>query len=156
MPTPWKPDYTSYSSVGAVVDDLKAFIDLLFGTDQHNFRNKFFDDPNDEANSTLNEPIIRRMLRSHRIDIPETHTDPLDGQTHNIRIVIVDIENARMASYKQKKVLPVPQDFGREEIHPTDWFYLLVMPPVPRNSERKDVQTYESAWHHAIVDSYGM
>jgi hypothetical protein len=154
MPIPWKPDYNAYGgSIGATVDTLKEFIGKLFDPGKYpGFRDQFFDDPSQPgypAGSTLNEPIIRRMLKQQGINIPETHT--VGGQKHDIRIVIVDVQNARLASYETD-----PKLFGRKEIDKNDWFYLLVMPPVPSIPAEVDLQTYESAWYHAIVDGYGM
>ncbi|MGA7490609.1 MAG: hypothetical protein WBW74_27115, partial [Xanthobacteraceae bacterium] len=66
------------------------------------------------------------------------------------RIMLVDIENARTKTYG-------PIDAVNEN------FYLLTLPPVPRRptsqsskEDYKSMQAWEGAWHHAIVDGYGM
>jgi hypothetical protein len=43
-----------------------------------------------------------------------------------------------------------------------NYFYLLVLPPVPTRYDPvaqpgyEEMQAWESAWYHAIVDGYGM
>lgn len=62
-------------------------------------------------------------------------------------IMIVDIENAR--------VWPSPLPAGWKQ---KNW-YTLVLPPLPRRSgstEYKEERAWESAWYHAMADSYGM
>ncbi|HKA78322.1 MAG TPA: hypothetical protein VKD19_14570 [Pseudolabrys sp.] len=103
------------------------FLDELFGTNQKAFRNKFF--------NCKTETALRRMLDKEGVKVKR-----------GVRIMLVDVENARTKS------------FGR--INPRrDDFYLLLMPPVPRRKKSKDYkedQSWEGAWHHAIVDGYGM
>jgi len=68
----------------------------------------------------------------------------------NVRLMLVDIENARTKTFG-------PIDAANEQ------FYVLTLPPVPRRptadpgkQDYKRMQAWEGAWHHAIVDGYGM
>ncbi len=68
----------------------------------------------------------------------------------DVRIMLVDIEYARTKSFG-------PIDAVNEN------FYLLTLPPVPRRpttdaskADYKRMQAWEGAWHHAIVDGYGI
>ena len=122
---PWKPKY----DVGAVVDNLKYFVDQLFDPqNQSAFRNQFF--------QHKHESVVRQLLADNKVIIP-----PDDGNGNPVRIVIVDIQNARMWK---------ADDFNANQL-----FYLLVMPPVPTYYDT-EMQAWESAWYHAIVDGFGM
>jgi hypothetical protein len=126
---PWKP---YYNPVGSTVDNLEEFCKSLFDTGtQEAFREQFF--------TLTTEKDLREVLADNKIVIPPT--DVITGAP--IRIMVVDVENARCVSYGAK-------------IDPkNELFYLLVMPPVPRKYDR-DMQAWESAWYHAIADGFGM
>jgi len=122
------------NKIGQHVQINYKFIEKLFNKrGQKAFRDKLF--------SCADEAALRRALKRLRIDVP-----------NSVRIILVDIQYARMKSYPP-------------HINPTkDSFYMLVMPPVPTNKKTADpkrtdyteMQAWESAWLHAIVDGYGM
>lgn len=63
-----------------------------------------------------------------------------------VRIMLVDIENARTKTYGGP-------------IQPTDDWYVLVLPPVPRREPGdvyKEMQAWSGASYHASSDGYGM
>jgi hypothetical protein len=67
-----------------------------------------------------------------------------------VRIMLVDIEYARTKTFGP--INPATEDY-----------YVLVLPPIPRRptsdptkADYKRDQAWEGAWHHAIVDGYGM
>ena len=69
----------------------------------------------------------------------------------------------RCSGYKRLFEERTWQDPNQNHINPSnDYFYLLILPPVPNNANYagqpgyKDMQAWESAWYHAIVDGYGM
>jgi len=82
----------------------------------------------------MSEADLRLRIKAELdLDIPAT-----------VRVMVVDIENGRA------------KPAGMSE---ADVFYTLVLPPVPRKSpteEHKEASAWEGAWHHAIVDGYGM
>jgi hypothetical protein len=116
-----------YSDIGKQVDANYDFLEKLFGSRQRVFRNSFF--------NCKTEAALRSKLRRHKVNV-----------ARGIKIMLVDVENARCFSFSK--------------INPRrDRFYLLLMPPVPRrqkSEDYKDDQSWEGAWHHAIVDGYGM
>jgi hypothetical protein len=69
----------------------------------------------------------------------------------DVRVMLVDIENARTKTFDPA-------------INPAvDKFYVLTLAPVPRRptadagaQDYKRMQAWEGAWHHAIVDGYGL
>jgi hypothetical protein len=127
---PWKP---YLYPVGSTVDNLYGFLQSLFDpANQQAFRDSFF--------NLKTEAELRDLLLTNKIYIPVDDSTP---QKNPIRIMVVDVEYARCISY-DKKIDPK-----------TDFFYLLVMPPVPHKYDTK-MQTWESAWYHAIVDGFGM
>jgi len=93
----------------------------------------------------MSEDEVRAVLVTYGIVIPR-QTDQGDP----LRIMLVDVQNAQTWQ-EPPPINPV-----------TDYFYLLVMPPVPSNPNYpgqpgyQDMQAWESAWYHAIVDGYGM
>jgi hypothetical protein len=137
MPGPWKPPY--YSNAGNTTQYLYAFVQELFGAGGAALRNQLM--------NAQDEDEVRAVLNSKGIVIPR-----LTGGASSppVRIKIVDVQTA-----------------GVWEAHPpinpnNDFFYVLVLPPVPSNSNYAgqpgytDMQAWESAWYHAIVDGYGM
>jgi hypothetical protein len=113
-----------------VGDQLQAnyvFLEKLFGTQQKAFRDRFF--------RCATEAKLRSALSREKIKVPS-----------DVRIMLVDVEFARMKT------------FG--SVNPRrDKFYILVMPPVPRRErteDYKEMQAWQGAWYHAIVDGYGM
>jgi hypothetical protein len=139
MPGPWK----SYDlgQVGTTSQYLYNFVQLLFGPGNAAVRSTLL--------GALNEAQLRTLLQSYGISIPSniggTGSPPL-------RIMLVDIESAQTW-----------QDPTQPKINPTtDFFYVLVMPPVPTRFDPavqpgyEEMQAWESAWYHAVVDGYGM
>jgi hypothetical protein len=124
---PWK---SYYNPIGLTVENLHEFCEKLFGNNQRAFRDSFF--------NLNNEDQLRNLLNTNKIFIPL-----VDDQGAPLRIMLVDVENART------KVYPPPIDPD------TMPFYLLVMPPVPRTYDPQ-MQNWESSWYHAIVDGFGM
>jgi hypothetical protein len=141
MPGPWKPP-SYYSNAGNTAQYLYAFVQELFGTGGPALRNQLM--------SAHDEDEVRAVLNSKGIVIPR-----LSGGsgTSPLRIMLVDVQNAKTW---QDRNYPNPID------PTTDYFYLLVMPPVPSNANYAgqpgytDMQAWESAWYHAIVDGFGM
>jgi hypothetical protein len=131
---PWK----SYAnSPGATADDLYYFLQNCFQPNPkgNNFRNQFFD-------PALTEDSARVLLMNNRIFVPQ---DDGGKPPNPIRLMFVDVQNAQVwQDPKKKKIDPV-----------NDLFYLLVMPPTPQKYD-PEMQAWESAWYHAIVDGYGM
>jgi hypothetical protein len=102
---------------------------------QQAFRNGFF-----HLNS---EDQLRNLLADNKIIIPKTDDGTPQGRP--IRIIVVDVQYARMKWYPDNVLIdPV-----------NELFYLLVMPPVPQTYDPV-MQGWESAWYHAIVDGFGM
>jgi hypothetical protein len=137
MAGPWKPPYNP----GVETKHLFDFLQQLFGAGQVAFRASLFAAPN--------EAQLRTMLGDWGIFIP-THTG--GPGTPAVRIMLVDVQNANTW-----------QDPSLPKINPaTDDFYVLVMPPVPTRYPAaaqpgyEEMQAWESAWYHAIVDGYGM
>ena len=124
--------YWDQMKVGEQVQHNYAFISKLFDdVGQKAFRDRLF------AYATEDE--LRAALIAEGIPL-------LDG----VRLMMVDIENARTKTFG-------PIDAANEN------FYLLTLPPVPRRTttdptkaDYKRNQAWEGAWHHAIVDGYGM
>ncbi len=112
------------------------FTAKLFGQGQQAFRNTFF--------NCTTEAALRALLLAEKITVAA-----------DVRIMLVDVENARSKTFG-------PIDASNEK------FYVLVMAPVPRGDGRPaanppavdpgyiDMQAWENAWYHAIVDGYGM
>jgi hypothetical protein len=108
---------------------------------QHNY--KFFEDCFDPGNgpfrdwffaASTGEEDVRAKLKDYKLVVPGS-----------VKLVVVDLENARMRNWSLN---PKTQDF-----------YEFIMPPVPRRSEDDDYvegQLWEEAWFHAMVDGYGM
>src|SRR5262249_44211876 len=124
--------YWDPTKVGEQVQHNYAFISKLFDdVGQKAFRDKLFAYPTEQD--------LRTALIAEGIPL-------LDG----VRLMMVDIENARTKTFG-------PIDAANEN------FYLLTLPPVPRRpttdpggQDYKRMQTWEGAWHPAIVDGYGM
>jgi hypothetical protein len=120
--------YFDQMLVGKQVQANYAVLQKLFDDNlQQGFRDTLFAYPTEAA--------LRAALIAEGIPV-----------TGTLRIMLVDIEYARTKTYG-------PINAATED------FYLLVLPPVPRRQTSpgyKDMQTWEGAWHHAIVDSYGI
>jgi hypothetical protein len=137
MPGPWKPP-SYYSKAGTTTQVLYAFVQELFdATNGPALRNQLM--------TAHDEDEVRAILNSRGIVIPR-----LTGTTGSapVRIKIVDVQSARV--WEQQPAIDPNNDF----------FHVLVMPPVPSNYAGQpgytDMQAWESAWYHAIVDGYGM
>ena len=130
MAGPTKP--YDETKIGDQVQKNYAFLEELFGPGHQAFRQTLWN---------ADDATLRNTLRTRLgIDVPLT-----------TRIMIVDIENAR--------VKPASGDIDPNK----DDFYVMVLAPVPRRAttdptkkDYKEMQAWEGAWHHAIVDSYGM
>jgi len=136
MPGPWKP--YNQNHVGRTTQALYGFLtDLFDGTKGPALRKQLL--------GAMSEDEVRAVLVTYGIVIPR-QTDQGDP----LRIMLVDVQNAQTWQ-EPPPINPV-----------TDYFYLLVMPPVPSNPNYpgqpgyQDMQAWESAWYHAIVDGYGM
>jgi hypothetical protein len=113
-------------------DHLQAnyvFLEKLFdGRDGRELRRELWE---------LDEGALRERINAElKLKIPR-----------DVRIMLVDIENARAK--------PEPGDINPR----TESFYVVVLPPVPRRERGhtyKEMAAWEGAWHHAIVDGYGM
>jgi hypothetical protein len=139
MPGPWKP--YNPAQVGITTEHLFDFLQQLFGAGQGPFRANLFAAPNENQ--------LRTMLGDWGIFIPAIIGGP---GSPPLRIMLVDVESARTW-----------QDPTQPPINPAaDYFYVLVMPPVPTRYAPgaqpgyEEMQAWESAWYHAIVDGYGM
>jgi hypothetical protein len=93
----------------------------------------------DQLFAYATEPELRQALKDMGVPLLE-----------NVRLMLVDIENARTKTFGAI-------DAANEN------FYVLTLPPVPRRptadpgkQDHKRSQAWEGAWHHAIVDGYGM
>jgi hypothetical protein len=136
MAGPWKPPYNP----GVETKHLYDFVQKLFdGPTQAAFRASLFAAPDENQ--------LRIMLGDWGIFIPTVIGAP---GSPPLRIMLVDVENASTW-----------QD--TPPINPaTDYFYVLVMPPVPTRYDPvaqpgyEEMQAWESAWYHAMVDGYGM
>lgn len=92
------------------------------------------------------EAALRAALAAQGIVV-----DPPPGSATPVRIMIVDIENARTKTYGT-------------QINPgTDFFYVLVLPPKlrrqtedPTKRDYMRMQAWSGAWYHASNDGYGM
>ena len=108
------------------------------------FLTKLFDNVNQQA---LRDQLFAYDEAALRTALNTTHHIPVPA---DVKIMLVDIEYARTKS------------FG--VINPAaDKFYVLMLPPVPSRetsdptkADYKRMQAWEGAWHHAIVDGYGM
>jgi len=132
--------------VGAVAQSnyevLEKLFDLEATTVGQALRQQLFDQTN-EAN-------LRAVLKIEpwKIVVPD-----------DVRLMVVDIENARTLTFR-----PASKKPGEPDIDPSEKFYVLVLPPVPRNrktadSSRKDykeAQAWAEAWYHATTDGHGM
>jgi hypothetical protein len=140
MPGPWKP--YDEDTVGPLTEALYRFLHY------HLFV------PGDQVRGALmnagNEGQLRMMLGQYGIFIPE-RIDMNDPNSAPLRIMLVDVQTAN-----------IWQEPGRPINYNNDYFYVLVMPPIPSNANYagqpgyQDMQAWESAWYHAIVDGYGM
>jgi hypothetical protein len=135
MPGPWKPPYNQ----GATTQTLYNFVQQLFSVGGTGIRNTLL--------AATNETQLRTMLAGYGISLP-TH---IGGPgSSSLRIMLVDIQSARCW-----------QDPSQAPINPAaDYFYVLVMPPVPTRYSGQpgyeEMQALESAFYHAAVDGYGM
>ena len=112
MPGPWKPYDTT--QVGVTTQHLYEFLQELFGPGNATFRANLLDAPD--------EGQLRIMLGDWGIFIP-THIGADDSPP--LRIMLVDIQSTRTW-----------QDPTQAPINPAnDYFYVLVMPPVPTRSD---------------------
>ena len=128
MPGPAKP----YPN-GAVGTQAQANFELL----QKLFSAASGQTTRDSLFACASEEALRTTLGAAGITIPAP-----------IRIILVDVENARMKDFGAARGAPTNEDF-----------YMLVLPPVPRRSgdpKYVEAQTWEAAWHHAVVEGYGM
>jgi hypothetical protein len=132
MPGPTKPYYGA--KIGQQVQTNYEFIEKLFDQKgQQAFRDSLF------AHST--EAALRAALATLGVNV---HA--------GVRLMVVDIQYARTKTY------PPTIDPKKDD------FYVLILPPVPMNKPTADPnrtdyiedQAWEGAWHHAIVDGYGM
>jgi len=77
----------------------------------------------------------------------------------DVRLMVVDIENARTLTFR-----PASKKPGEPDIDPSEKFYVLVLPPVPLNrktadpsrKDYKEAQAWAEAWYHATTDGHGM
>jgi hypothetical protein len=140
MPGPWKP-YKA-AQVGVTTQHLYEFLQQLFGPDNAAFRANLLAAPD--------ESQLRIMLGDWGIVIPTNIEGP---DSPPLRIMLVDIQSTQtwQDPTQQVKINPA-----------TDYFYVLVMPPVPTRYDPavqpgyEVMQAWESAWYHAMVDGYGM
>jgi hypothetical protein len=139
MPGPWKP--YNIAQVGVTTEHLYEFLQQLFGSGNAAFRANLLAAPDERQ--------LRIMLGDWGIFIP---TDIGGTGSPPLRIMLVDIQSTRTW-----------QDPNQAPINPaTDYFYVLVMPPVPTRYDPavqpgyEEMQAWESAWYHAMVDGYGM
>jgi len=103
----------------------------------------------DFAKRNTQQQLLDLLNNTHNLKIPATngaddqHGDPL-------KLMIVDIDLG--APYTASDVSPLPDE--------NDAFYIFVIPPtpqrVPNNKAYQEMQAFESAWYHAIVDGYGL
>ncbi len=131
------PDTPVGHDPGQYLNENYQIVTQLFDVDGNQaFRKKFFDCKNDDD--------VRWLLTQYKITI-----------AYNVRIMLVDIENARTWQDPSKPPIDATKDL----------FYVYIMPPVPRRTMHgesepskgyKDMQAWEEAWHHAICDGYGM
>jgi hypothetical protein len=130
---PTKPYYSS-ATVGAYVQVNYDFLEDLWAD---SLRPK--DAPQTPLREYLfsltNENALRAALLEEGIPVPSP-----------IRIMLVDLERAKT------------KQFGSID-HKNEFFYVLVLPPVPRR-DPGDVYREEQAWwsahYHASNDGYGM
>jgi hypothetical protein len=139
MPGPWKP--YDYAQVGVTTQHLYEFLQKLFGPGNAAFRANLLAAPDERQ--------LRIMLGDWGIFIP-THIGATGSPP--LRIMLVDIQSTH--TWQDPTQAPINPD--------TDYFYLLVMPPVPTRYDPavqpgyEEMQAWESAWYHAMVDGYGM
>jgi hypothetical protein len=128
MPRKGPADIYQPGQVGKAVQANFQFLHALFDANHQAFRDKLV--------NCADETAARKMLGDNGLTVPPP-----------IRIMVVDIENARTKFWGK------PIDPGTEE------WYVLVMPPVPRrkqNADYVDMQAWSAAWYHASNDGYGM
>jgi hypothetical protein len=124
--------YHDPNTVGDQVQNNFAILSKLFDdVGQKAFRDKLF--------SYATEAELRAALQAEGVPV-----------LPDVRLMLVDIENARTKTYG-------PIDAANED------FYILTLAPVPRRptsepskADYKRMQAWEGAWHHAIVDGYGI
>jgi hypothetical protein len=130
MPTPFKPPYDP-AKMGTYVQRNYTFLKKLFDSTVGN--------PDvgvglRQLLLNMSEPDLRARIKAELdLDIPA-----------NVRVMVVDIETGRAN----------PCNMNQD-----DTFYTFMLPPRPRKSpteEHKEACAWEGAWHHAIVDGYGM
>jgi hypothetical protein len=141
MPGPWKP--YDEDTVGALTQALYRFLEYHLFVQGNPVRGNLM--------QAYDENQLRVMLGNYGIFIPP-RIDPNDANSAPVRIMLVDIQTAT-----------IWQDHTQPAInYQTDTFYVLVMPPIPSNSHYagqpgyQDMQAWQSAWYHAIVDGFGM
>jgi hypothetical protein len=139
MPGPWKP--YNLGQVGVTTQTLYNFVQQLFGPGGNVIRNTLL--------AAANETQLRTLLAGYGISLPANIGGP-GSPPPPLRIMLVDIQSARCW-----------QDPSLGPINPaTDYFYVLVMPPVPTRYSGQpgyeEMQALESAFYHAEVDGYGM
>jgi hypothetical protein len=137
---PWKP--YDESLVGSLTQALFAFLDKeLFAAGNAAIRNNLLNAPDEHQ--------LRLMLGNYGIFIPALIGGPGSAP---LRIMLVDVQSTR--TWQDPNQAPINAA--------NDYFYLLVMPPVPTRYDPtaqpgyEKMQAWESAWYHAIVDGYGM
>jgi hypothetical protein len=142
------PAYKPYDpeKVGAIVDVNHRFLKNLWSGD------KLWGNPGQE-----------RTLRDHLFDLADEQAlrdalaqqgitvTPPPGVQQPVRVMLVDIENARTKTYG-------PAIRARDEL-----FYVLVLPPNPQRTthdpskiDYKEMLAWSGAYYHASSDGYGM
>jgi hypothetical protein len=129
-PGPYKP--WSYADVGAYTQHNYAFVDTLF------------QDGPGEPN-----PGIRRSYRHYTGNQLRLQIQSDLGLTipSDVKVGVFDIELAHFHN-------PEAINFS------ADAYYIMVLPPFPRQNPGNNVyirdQAWQDAWYHAVVDGYGM
>ena len=125
---PTKPDYSEY--VGDYVQSNRKFLMRLWGDSGQSIRDKWI---RQKTQKDLRDLLFRDL----NIKV-----------SRDVNVMVVDIQNARSN--------PDPITFDPQK----DKFYLLVLPPKPvknpGNEDYEMMQMWNSAYYHAVNDSYGM
>jgi hypothetical protein len=134
------------ANVGKVVDTNYKFLNHLWSEEklwgpsgqERTLRDHLF--------ALSDEAALRAELALQGIKV-----DPPGGSQTPVRIMLVDIENARTKTY------------GTAINAGSDLFYVLVLPPKlrrqtedPSKEDYKRMQAWSGAWYHASNDGYGM
>jgi hypothetical protein len=134
---PWKP-YNA-NLVGVTTQALYTFVQELFSPRGPALRTQLLNAPDENQ--------LRLMLGNWGIFIP---TNIGGAGSPPLRIMLVDVQSTQTWQ-------------AHPPIDPNNnYFYLLVLPPVPTRYDPvaqpgyEEMQAWESAWYHAIVDGYGM